>query len=95
MKRRRYTKEFKEEAVKLVKVQGYSAGEASKNLGINVNNINRWIAELAEDRGANPAKMKLTQEQEEINRLRKENHRLKLEREILKKAAAFFANELQ
>jgi transposase len=88
---RKYTKEFKEEAVKLVTEQGYRQAEAARRLGTSEKNMNRWV--LAE-KGLIPIKReKLTEEQEEIKQLRKENDRLRMEKEILKKAAAFFANE--
>ena len=87
---RKYTLEFKEEAVKLVTEQGYSQNKASTVLGTNSKNVHRWVKELTDKK---PSGKALTAEQEEIKQLRKENERLKMEREILKKAAAFFANE--
>lgn len=87
---RKYTLEYKEEAVKLVTEQGYSQNEAARILGINNKNISRWVNELTNKKTKDNKK---TPEQEEIRQLRKENDRLKMEREILKKAAAFFANE--
>ncbi len=90
----RYTEEFKQEAVKLVLQQGYSQAEAANSLEVSSKNISRWIKEC--DQGlwkGNSKTFKLTEEQQELQRLRKENQRLKMEREILKKAAAFFANE--
>lgn len=93
-KRKQYTKEFKLDAVRLVTDQGYKCTEAARNLGINANLLNRWVQEYrsSEDE-AFRGNGKLTAEQEELRRLREENRRLKLEREILKKAAAFFAKE--
>lgn len=88
----RFTKEFKCEAIKLVKEQGYTQAEVAERLGISSKNISRWIAQLFSDKN-HQTKTKLTSEQEELLQLRKEVKRLKLEREILKKAAAFFANE--
>lgn len=87
---RKYTLEFKEEAVKLVTEQGYTQNKAAQLLGINSKNIHRWINESMNKNKKNNKKVL---EQEEIVRLRKENERLRMEREILKKAAAFFANE--
>ena len=92
-RRRKHSKEFKEEAVKLVTEQGYQVSEAARNLGIHPNVLGRWKQELEvkEGDGATPdgsASMK-----SELNRIRKENKRLQMEREILKKAAAFFAKE--
>jgi transposase len=89
-KRSNYTKEFKEEALKLVSEQGYSYAEAGRNLGVNPNLLSRWRREVEED-GGDPASTASLQA--ELKRLRKENKRLKMEREILKKAAAFFAKE--
>lgn len=91
-KKTKYTNEFRAEAVKLVTEQGYSQAEASRNLGINPKNLNRWVNENSS--GKLPKeRIRLTAEQEELERLRKEVKRLRQEREILKKAAAFFANE--
>lgn len=88
---RKYTKEFKQEAVKLVTDHGYSQAEAGRRLGVSDKNINRWVLESKE---IPPLKSeKRISEQDEIKQLRKENDRLRMEKEILKKAAAFFANE--
>lgn len=89
-KKKKYTKEFKNEAIKLVTEQGYKQAEAAESLGVSSKNISRWIAETSKPMKGGEA---LTAEQEELHRLRKEVNRLKMEREILKKAAAFFANE--
>jgi transposase len=91
--RRKYTQEFKEEAVKLITNQGYSFAEAGRNLGVNPNQLSRWKREIEaiEDGGLSPASS--VSVQAELKRLRKENKRLRMEREILKKAAAFFAKE--
>lgn len=90
--RRHYTEEFKDSAVKLVTEQGYQLSEAAHNLGINVSILRRWKnAVTLSTRGkssADPGDLHA-----ELALLRKENHRLRLEREILKKAAAFFAKE--
>lgn len=92
-KRHNYTNEFKEEAVKLVREQGYSIAAAARNLGINANMLSRWKKEFEhpEDESVSVGNMVLMQA--ELKRLRKENKQLKMEREILKKAAAFFARE--
>ena len=88
--RRKYTREFKEEAVKLVTAQGYRVTEAARNLGVDVNTLGRWKRDIVGGTGpVGSADM-----QSELVRLRKENKRLLMEREILKKAAAFFAKEL-
>jgi transposase len=92
--RKIYPPEFKADAVRLVTEQGYKTSEAARNLGIHQSALNRWRKELATDgKNAFPGKGHLTPEKEELLRLRKEVQRLRMEREILKKAAAFFAKE--
>lgn len=92
--RRRFTKEFKSDAVGLVVEQGYSCAEVGRRLGVSENNVNRWVRQYR-DKNESLSTDGLTREQlkAELKRLRKENKRLEMEREILKKAAAFFANE--
>ena len=89
-KRRKHSEEFKREAVKLVLEQNLSVAEAARNLGIHPNLLRSWkqrIEAESEDVG-------LTEDERmEMARLRAENRRLRMERDILKKAAAFFANE--
>ena len=93
-KRKHYSKQFKIDAVKLVTEQGYKVSEAARNLGIHHSSLRRWKKQLETDGNqAFPGKGHMTTEKEELYRLRKENKRLRMEREILKKAAAFFANE--
>ena len=88
---RKYTEEFKSEAVKLITEGGYSQAEVSRNLGVSDSNIHRWVSEHL---SIKPKKDKdAICKEEELKRLRKEVAQLKMEREILKKAAAFFANE--
>jgi transposase len=88
--RKRYTDEFKAEAVKLVVDEGYSISQAARNLDINTNMLTRWKNELT---GNSARRKQAADDKEEIQQLREEVRRLKLEREILKKATAFFANE--
>jgi transposase len=92
--RRTYTAEFKAEAVKLVTEQGYSVAEAARSLGIHETLLRSWKQALR-DKGdqAFPGPGKLPAIEEELRRLRAENKRLLAERDILKKAAAFFARE--
>ena len=92
--RKKYTIEFKQDAVRLVTEQGYKQTEAARNLGIDRGMLGRWIKEFqTDDSEAFRGNGKLTSEQEELRRLREENRRLKMERDILKKATAFFAKE--
>lgn len=89
-KRRKFSRQFKEDAVKLITEQGYRGSEAARNLGIDARILSRWKRELEEE--AQGARLGQN-ERDELTRLRRENKRLKMEREILKKAAAFFAKE--
>ena len=92
--RKKYSKEFKLDAVSLVLDQGYGCVEAAKSLGIHQVLLSRWIKEhQAPDGQAFRGNGKLSPEQAEIRRLKEENKRLKMEKEILKKAAVFFAQE--
>ena len=92
--RKKYTREFKQDAIRLVTEQGYRQTEAAKNLGIDRSMLVRWMREFqADESEAFRGNGKLTAEQEELRRLREENRRLKMERDILKKAATFFAKE--
>ena len=90
-KRRQHNEEFKREAVKLVTDQGYSLAEAARSLGLDRSLLRSWKLKYASEQNGVP-KMQET-EQEELARLREENLRLRMERDILKKATAFFANE--
>jgi transposase len=93
-KRKHYTKEFKKEAVDLVSNQGYTVAEAARNLGIHDGMLSRWRREQSKGvQNAFPGTGHQSAGVEELKRLREENRKLKLEREILKKAAAFFAKE--
>jgi len=92
--RQKYTKEFKSDAVKLVIEQGYSTNEVGRRLGINQTNVSRWVREYRQENEPSVNSDATRSELEnEVKRLHKENQRLRMEREILKKAAAFFANE--
>ena len=91
--RRRFSRQFKQDAVNLVTEQEYSVAEAARNLDINANMLSRWKRELADDSEAFRGNGKLSAEQEEIRRLKRELNKARMERDILKKATAFFANE--
>ena len=84
-----FSREFKIEAVKLVTEQGYGVGQAAESLGISTNSLRKW-REKFEDQGqeAFPGKGKLTPKDEELRKLREECRRLRMERDILKKATA-------
>ena len=93
-KRKHYSKQFKIDAVKLVTEQGYNVSEAARNLGIHHTSLRHWKKQFETDGNQSfPGKGYILPEKEELYRLRKENKRLRMEREILKKATAFFANE--
>ncbi len=99
-KRPKYTLEFKQDAVKLVVEKGYTHQQAADSLGISSSALGRWVraeqasASPSSSSGAKKPALKLA-EHDELLRLRKENQRLRLEREILKKAAVFFAKEAE
>ena len=89
--KREFSKEFKRDAVSLVIEQGYSRIEAARSLDIHSALLSRWVREYTEDSGdAFRGKGKLRPEQEELRQLREENKRLKMEKEILKKAGGKF-----
>ena len=93
-KKRTYTVEFKREAVDLFVKQGYTNAEAARNLGIRGNMLGRWRREQFKGpQNAFPGSGHQSEGLQELNQLREENRKLKLEREILKKAAVFFAKE--
>jgi len=93
-KRKHYSKQFKIDAVKLVTEQGYKVAEAARNLGIHHSSLRNWKKQLETDGNQSfPGKGHMTSDKEELYRLRKEVKKLQMEREILKKAAALFANE--
>ena len=88
--RRTHSEEFKREAVKLVTEQGYRISEAARNLGIHPNLLRNWKQKFSTDSENHG----LTEDERmELARLKAENKRLRLERDILKKATAFLVNE--
>jgi transposase len=91
MARRKHTREFKISAVQLVTHQGYSPAEAARSLGVDPNSVRGWVQKYSSEAGVAPTGDGAIQV--ELRRLRKENARLQMERDILKKAAAFFARE--
>ena len=93
MTRRSYTREFKAEAVRLVNDQGLSCAEAARDLGLHPSVLYRWVKEYGGDsHQAFPGHGQQGTAQAEITSLRREVRKLKAERDILKKAAAYFAS---
>ncbi len=94
MQRRKFSREFKVEAVRLVRERGVSAAQAARDLDVHQNVLRKWVKEFAAaPSGEFPGHGQVKPEQIEIDRLRREVTKLKAERDILKKAAAFFARE--
>ncbi len=92
--RKQYSKEFKLDAISLVLEQGFTRKEAAASLEINAQMLGRWIRESKDEDGqAFRGNGRLTPDQEKIKRLKEENRQLQMERDILKKATAFFAAE--
>ena len=91
MPRRTFTREFKESAARLVTEQGYSVSKAAESLGVDRASISLWVSQFAPP----PSEAAAAEDglRREVERLRAENQRLTMEREILKKATAFFARE--
>ena len=93
--RRTFTLEYKQDAVKLVTEQGYSRKKAADSLGISLSAITSWVRQespIGDSKEAKSVTLNLS-ERSELERLRKDNQRLLMERDILKKAAVFFAKE--
>ena len=89
-----FSREFKLEAVKLVTERGVAAAQAAKDLDVHENVLRKWVRELRDEpQEAFPGNGKQRVQDAEIARLRKEVAKLKMERDILKKAAAYFAKE--
>ena len=94
MERRKFTREFKLEAVRLIKDRGVSFAQASQDLNIHESQLRNWVKAFADDpEHAFPGQGQMKPEQLEIAQLKREVIRLKAERDILKKAAAYFAKE--
>jgi len=94
-KRRTFTKEQKADAVRLVRTSGESIGTVAGNLGIGENSLRQWVAQANIDEGKGPEGSWTTAEKEELRRLKRECKRLTMERDFLKKAAAYFAKETE
>jgi len=91
---RRFDKEFKIEAVRLASEPGNTQSEIERDLGISQGIISRWKRELRKDGDqAFPGKGRLKPDDDELRRLKRENERLRQERDILKKAVAIFSED--
>jgi len=87
---KRYSEEFKREAVRLVTQKGYSNNQAGKAVGVCHTTIRVWVARYGPDQ---PGPTTYASAEDELRQLRAENTRLRMERDLLKKAAAYFAME--
>jgi len=92
-KRRHFTPEYKSEVVRLVQSGAKTAGQAARDLELTETSVRAWVRQAEIDDGKGPDGALTTAEREELAALRRENKTLRLEREILKKATAFFAKE--
>jgi transposase len=92
---KRYTKEFKLDAVKLANKGDVSVAQVARDLGVTSAMLYKWRNEATSNAEAFPGKGKLGPQDEEVRRLRREVERLRMERDILKKATAFFVKENQ
>jgi transposase len=93
-KRKTYDREFKLSAVKMITEGGMKLSEVSRDLGVNENSLHRWKKDyLLDQQQAFPGKGRMKPEEEELRKLKRELQIVKMERDILKKAIAFFAKE--
>ena len=86
----RYTEQFKRDTVRLVTEGGYSSKKAGETVGVCPTTVRAWLARYGDEA---PQRTKFSSESDELEHLRAENRRLRMERDILKKATAFFAKE--
>jgi transposase len=92
-KRRVFTEEQKAASVEHVRSTGKTVGQAARDLGLTETALRRWVEEAQRPASGSPDEKLSQEEREELRRLRRENQQLRMEREFLKKAAAFFAKE--
>ncbi len=92
-KRRTFTADFRAEAVRLCRVGDRTIPQVAKDLDLTESALRRWVERAEVDAGRGPPGALTTAEREDLQQLRRENKRLQMERDILKKAAAFFAKE--
>jgi transposase len=91
--RRSFTKEFKAEAVRLCRIGDRSIGQVARDLDLTDGALRTWVKQADVDAGQGPPEALTSAEREELARLRRDNKRLQMERDILKAAATFFAKE--
>ena len=94
-RRRSFSKEFKAEVVRLILEENRSAHSVAKELDLTYGSVLSWVKQAKVDQGRGGPGAVTSAEREELRKLRSENRQLRMEREILKKAAAFFAKENQ
>jgi transposase len=92
-KRRQFTDEFKKDTVRLIRESGKTVAEIARDLDLSESAVRNWLTQAEIDEGRGGQGELTTAERQELQRLRRENKQLQMEREILKKAAAFFAKE--
>ncbi len=94
MTRRSFSREFKVEAVRLVRERGVTVAQAARDLDVHENLLRKWVKDFVDDPlEAFPGHGRMKAAEAEIERLRREVQKLKAERDILKKAAAYFAKD--
>ena len=93
IRRKKFTKEFRDEAIRLVNVGDRTMAQVARDLGLSDKTLWHWIHQSEVDAGRGKPGELTTEERAELTRLRRENAQLREEREILKKATAFFAKE--
>jgi len=93
-KRRKYTREFKIEAIRLLTDEGYTLRKAAESLGVSQNSLSTWKKQLQDEAdSAGTGDRPIVSRDEEIKKLQQEVRRLRMERDILKKSTAFFAGD--
>jgi len=92
-KRRTFTPEYKAEVVALIGDGGKAISAVARDLGLTESALRRWVERSEVDAGRGAPEVLTTVERDELSQLRRENRQLRMEREILKKATAFFAKE--
>ena len=95
-KRRKFDRDFKLQAVQMIRDQGLSVGQVCRDMDLGETTVRRWVAQVDAERGGQSGIGKpLTAEQQRIRQLETENRQLRQDNDLLKKASAFFARELK